>query len=55
MKDKIKQILMDNFKSVYCDTCDGEYCEDCYRKNMNWGISEWFAESIAEKIINEGE
>lgn len=52
MKDKIKEILLYSLGSVYCDTCSGETCQGCYRKNMHWQISEDFAESLAEEILN---
>ena len=52
-KEEIIEILMRCFKDVYCDTCSGEYCEDCYRKNMNWEISETFAEIVANQILKD--
>lgn len=48
----IKDILVDQFSSVYCDSCNGENCDDCNRKQMNWGLSEDSAECIAERILN---
>ncbi|MGL5330370.1 MAG: hypothetical protein ACRDD7_13960 [Peptostreptococcaceae bacterium] len=51
MKDKIKEILIDNLDSVYCDTCNGVNCDECIRKSMGWGISSNEAEYIADKIL----
>jgi len=52
-KEQIKEILMSNFDSVYCNTCGNEDCDECHRKAMNWGISEKFAEKVANSILNE--
>lgn len=54
-KDKIVEILKNTFKSVYCNSCkgemDGDTCDFCHRKYMNWGISDEYAEIVAEEII----
>lgn len=54
-KEKIIQILKENFDSVYCNSCKNDYDEDicdyCHRKAMEWSISDEYAERIADKII----
>ena len=56
-KEKIVQVLKDKLSSVYCDNCvgnadfSGDYCDFCHRKYMNWGISDEYAELIAEEIM----
>lgn len=54
-KDKIVEILKNEFRSVYCDSCKGEMdsdaCDFCHRKYMNWSISDEYAEIVAEEII----
>lgn len=59
MKDKIVKILLDKLKgddgrrTIYCHTCAGgeDRCECCVRKEMFWGISQKYAEEIADQII----
>ena len=54
MKDKIKNILVQELDRVYCDNCgaeDEDQCEGCNRKSMNWTLSESAASDIADKII----
>lgn len=58
MKDKIAELLMMEFCSIYCWNCryndddDDEYCncEDCHRKYMNWSISKHTADRISTNI-----
>ena len=60
-KEKIVEILKENFQSVYCGTCESEgdkldedgisRCDDCHRKAMNWGISDDACSNLADKII----
>lgn len=53
-KEKIVEILKNNLGSVYCDTCDGGMDSDnCDYCAMYWGISDAFAERIADEIIGE--
>lgn len=58
-KDKIIELLMNEFNYVYCDNCVGnsdedfDGCEYCYRKSMYWSISPLTAELLADKIIGE--
>ena len=55
-KEKIVELLKNNFGSIYCDTCgyeDSSRCEECRRKAMNWGISESFACILADVILAE--
>lgn len=47
-KEKITQVLLNAFESVYCDSC-----ESCHRKSMNWGISTEYAEEVADEVLNE--
>lgn len=60
MKEKIVEILEEALSSVYCDSCvaqgtDDKRCEDCYRKNMNWGLSHDAACKIADEILEQYE
>lgn len=52
MRIKIKELLLNQFSSVYCDTCSAEGCDECCRKSMYWAISEDYAECLANKIAN---
>lgn len=53
MKEKIVEILKNELSRVYCHNCtaDENRCEDCYRKNMNWALSDDAAQEIADKIL----
>lgn len=55
MKDKIKEILINNFAYVYCNNCKFDDCEDrcdnCHRKYIGWEISESYANEVADKIL----
>ena len=65
MKNQIKQILLDEFHSVYCDTCAFEYlsekeseekygyygCDNCHRKYMNWSLHNNYADDLADYIV----
>lgn len=53
VKEKIVEILKNELSSVYCYNCTGgeNRCEDCYRKNMNWALSDNGANKIADKIL----
>ena len=50
-------LLKEQFSSVYCDTCKAneednyDACCECHRKAMNWEISNYTAESVANKAI----
>ena len=53
MTDKVAELLMESFSSVYCDTCrnnDSSECDYCHRKAMSWAISEEAAYKIARDI-----
>ena len=56
-KEKIVQVLKNRFFSVYCDSCianinrNDDYCDLCHRKYMNWGISDEYAELVADEIM----
>lgn len=62
-KDKIIEVLMNEFNSVYCDNCVGNFdenfdedfnrCDECHRKSIHWSISPTTAELLAYKIIGE--
>lgn len=56
VKNRIVELLTSSFSDVYCDTCDGnlnsDKCEDCYRKHMEWGISNEYAEILADDIVD---
>ena len=58
-KEQIGELLRHSFSSVYCNTCDyaGEedYCDYCHRKSMNWSIAPWFAEDLADAILEDKE
>ena len=53
-KEKVIELLKQQFNSVYCDSCESnetqEHCEDCQRKMMCWGIADATATRIANKI-----
>jgi len=65
MKKIISKIIFEELSYIYCTNCrfaDENYdytqedfnsdpCEDCYRKMMNWEISEQFSDELADKII----
>ena len=55
MKKKIAKLLMDELSSICCYNCKNnpnwDLCEDCHRKYMNWRLSEYTAEKIADKIL----
>ena len=64
-KTEVMGILYTELNGVYCDSCRfenisqeeserifGYYgCDDCYRKNMNWEISEKYCEVLTNKIL----
>jgi len=64
-KESIAKILFEELTYLYCDSCRfqdiseeeanelyGHYgCEDCYRKHMEWEISEGTANILASKIL----
>lgn len=64
MKDKIAEILYDELNEVYCSTCDnkdascdefgGNFhpCWTCRKEQVNWKLSDKYAEQLAEKILN---
>ena len=52
MVDEIREYLQSQLNSVYCDTCGSENCDECHRKSMYWSISEDYAETLANRIIN---
>ena len=52
--EMIKDILINEFSSVYCDTCandEGGDCDDCNRKSMMWCLSDNAAENLSERIM----
>jgi len=55
MKDKIADIIYNEFSYVYCYNCRNVECEDicdyCNRKSMGWEVSRATAEDLANKII----
>ena len=59
MRDKIAELLEDEFSYVYCETCGSEWSEDevnyhcdgCRRKSMNWCLSKDAAQRIATSIM----
>ena len=57
MKEKISDVMYDEFMVVYCNSCEHRYkdepCEDCHRKNMRWSLSREAANEVAEKIMKE--
>ena len=54
-KEQIVELLMNSLFSVYCNTCnyvdDEDYCDYCHRKSMEWSIAPWFAEELADAIL----
>ena len=56
-REEIFQVLKNKFSDVYCDSCavnadfSGDNCDFCHRKNMNWGISDEYAELVADEIM----
>lgn len=57
-KDKIIELLKNEFNSVYCNNCIGndidfDGCDYCHRKSMYWSINPAWAEALADKIIGE--
>ena len=56
-KENLIALLKEQFSSVYCDTCkaneEDNYgaCCECHRKAMNWEISNYTAESVANKAV----
>ena len=56
-REEIVQVLKNKFSNVYCDSCagnadfSGDYCDFCHRKYMNWGISDEYAELVADEIM----
>ena len=56
IKEQIKNILLENFHSVYCDTCENintSICDYCHRKAICWSLSQTEADRIAEEILSE--
>lgn len=65
LKVEVMNILYTTLNGVYCDSCRfsvlgqeesesifGYYgCDDCYRKHMNWEISENCCEVLSNKIL----
>ena len=58
-KEQIVELLTNSLSSVYCNTCDyadeEDYCDYCHRKSMNWSIAPWFAEALADAILENNE
>lgn len=57
MRDKIAQFIYDYLDWAYCENCrynfeDSEKCDCCYRKSINWELSEETAGVIADKIMD---
>lgn len=56
-KENLIALLKEQFSSVYCDTCKAneednyDACCECNRKAMYWEISNYTAESVADKAI----
>ena len=54
-KTAIVDILLSHLSYVYCDNCDNgsdwDKCDDCHRKYMNWKLSHYCAEKMADEII----
>ncbi len=54
-KDKIMQIIKDNFSYVYCNSCkyagDEDVCKGCITDPVYWCVSDKYAEMVARKII----
>ena len=65
VKVEVMDILYTTLNRVYCDSCRfselgqeeserifGYYgCDDCYRKHMNWEISENCCEVLSDEIL----
>lgn len=50
--------IENELSSVYCYNCKGndndveqDFCDDCHRKYMNWEISDYTANKIAERAF----
>ena len=58
-KEQIVELLMNSLSSVYCNTCnyadEEDYCDYCHRKSMEWSIAPWFAESLADAILESSQ
>lgn len=50
-ENKITELLLERFDSVYCDNCNSNNCDDCVRKSMGWGLSTHSAEEISKEIL----
>ncbi len=58
--NNVIKILVDELSMIYCDNCknQGHYfcgdeclCDGCNHKQINWEISDEFANEIATKIL----
>lgn len=57
MKDKISNIVYEEFGGIYCSTCahrgNDSRCDFCYRSDTEWSLSKEAADEVAEKIMKE--
>ena len=54
-KQLMAQVIYEGFNYIYCSNCKYEgrdNCDECHRKSMGWEVSESYAESVAQAIID---
>lgn len=59
-KEAISDLIYKAFDNIYCDNCryddmDNFYyhCDDCHRKYVNWAVSRYDCDLLAERILSE--
>jgi len=56
LKNKITELIMEEYSDVYCNNCGNEgkdSCDECNRKSMYWTVSKDSAQSLAGRILKE--
>lgn len=50
--EKLLDLIGESFINVTCRSCNKCNCDDCHYKNMNWSISEEFADRLVIDILD---
>ena len=59
-KEEISNLIYEYIDYMYCDNCRYNFeipdtcnCDDCHRKYVNWAVSRYDCELLAERILSE--